>query len=169
MSEKQTESGESIEEQREWIAEQVDAVEKATGSEGAWVDGWGDELDWDGDRDAILELAGEIQCSFDDDKPNPGALELHVNTRPLDEDPFPLADRVKQLWTSEGWTVSDIVRIDDLPNRDEVSFKAERDDGAMLMLTATAASGGRLLFLTVQASCSDHPSLAWGLRGASTQ
>ncbi|MFC6234563.1 hypothetical protein ACFPZL_05645 [Leucobacter soli] len=161
LSERNEVAGRTLQEQQEWAVAQVEAVISVTGTEGLWRGRGETGPRWDEAQLRILDRSRHVSCSSEPGKVNPAGLLVRVRTDPLDEDPYRLAERVREYWATEGWTVSDVYGVEDSAAADSALIRADREDGAMLALSASDAGGGRLLFLDVQAECSNDPTVAW--------
>lgn len=161
VSETKTYGTASLNEQRNWVVGEIVSVIAATGTENRWRGTETSAPRWDEERDSILESSRKVRCSFEPDRPNPAGLMVDLWSDPLEQDPFELAERVRRLWESEGWKISDIVRKGDTAASNEVYFRADRADGSEMSLDAVDDKGGKLLLLSVQAACSSDPTVAW--------
>lgn len=154
-------SNETIDEQRAWVEEEADAAVIASGI----ADGWHqrghvpeENIAWSGlqeDRSQVIGRLSPIECSG----AGTGALNLGLNNDTAVEDATAIADGMRAFWESEGWTISDITP----PSSNEVYFRADREDGAILGFRATPTG----LLIRVTSTCSAHASVtnAFGASG----
>jgi len=161
LSERSASSDATLDELREWVSAEIDAVIEVTGVEPEWkAIGSNDVIRWVDNRERIFEGQGLSRCSFRQGEANPAAVQIALITTPLDQDPFPLLERVRDLWVERGWEVRDRVKREQVESRSQ-EIIAEQSDGSMMIFRAGDAEGGRLLGLTVTSACSNHPSVAW--------
>lgn len=161
LSERSVRSDATLIELREWVSEEIDAVIEVTGIESEWKAlGSDDDIRWLENRERIFEGQGLSACSFRSGEVDPAAVRVDLITTPLDQDPFLLLERVRELWVERGW------KVGNLPGSGQgqsqiLTMRADREDGAMATLSAGDAAGGRMLGLTVISACSNDPSVAW--------
>jgi len=160
VSEKHAGGSATLNEQRSWAIGEIDAVIDVTGTQGMWRGTASTAPRWETLVENILDNSRKVRCAFEMGKPNPAALKVDLWSDPLNEDPFELAERVRELWTAAGWEVADIIRKGDTET-ERVYFRADRADGAEMSLEASDASMRKSLTLSVQAACSSDPSVAW--------
>jgi len=151
----------TLQEQWEWAATQVEQVIARTETPGRWKGESDAEPSWERERQRILGEAERSSCTFRAGQVNPAQLLVGVWADDIDGDVFALAGRVRERWQTEGWSVSDVIRREDTIAGNEIQFRADSDRGAMLSLKAVSSDERGMLFLTVQAECSRHPSVAW--------
>ena len=145
-------TNDTLSEQRVWLAEEADKAIAASGV----PDGWHERLydrpsyPWTGpseERDRYVEGIFPRECAGS----NSGRLNFGLNNDVVLENPFLVADRVRDFWEAEGWTTSDVTP----PNDYEVYFRADREDGAILGFTASEQG----LLVEVMTSCSVNESV----------
>ncbi len=135
------------EEQLAWIETEVDAVVQATGEPDGWRSGE-ERLDWTEDRAVLLEQIETESCRPNRADPQPGRRVFTVEHTDIGA-PFAAAARVRAVWTSEGWDVSDVLDPESTGTQEDY-FRADRSDGAILALDATEHS----VILSVSTACS---------------
>lgn len=160
VSEKMSLRAATLSEQRNWVAGELDAVIKATDTQGKWRGTFKSAPQWEEQSDRILDASRKVRCAFEMEKPNPAALKVDLWSVPLEQDPFELAERVRELWEADGWKVSDLIRRGDTET-ERVYFRADRADGAEMSLEASDVLTKKRLALSVQAACSSDPTVAW--------
>ncbi len=159
LSESNAKSDATLSELREWVGEEIDAVIEVTGVKREWGLGGTSELKWVEDRERIFEVSHLPNCTYETGKVNPASVRIDLITDPLDQDPFLLLERVRNLWIERGWEVGN------LPGSGQgqsqiLTIRADREDGAMATLSAGDAAGGKMLGLMVSSACSNDPSVA---------
>lgn len=160
LSERSVRSDATLSELREWVSEEIDAVIEVTGVESEWKALGSDEvIRWVDNRERIFEGQGLSACSFSQGKVDPAAVRVDLITTPLAQDPFPLLERVRELWVERGWEVRNRFEPDQVEAK-IMELIAERDDGAMMMFGASDQEGGKMLNLMVTSACSNDPSVA---------
>ena len=160
LSERSVRSDATLSELREWVSEEIDAVIEVTGVESEWKALGSDEvIRWVDNRERIFEGQGLSACSFNQGKVDPAAVRVDLITTPLAQDPFPLLERVRELWVERGWEVRNRFEPDQVEAK-IMELIAERDDGAMMMFGASDQEGGKMLNLMVTSACSNDPSVA---------
>lgn len=150
----------TLHEQQRWVVREVEAVMEITKTTGYWRWLAENSLRWEVEQAAILDRSRKARCTFKTGEVNPAALTVDLRSDALDRDPFVLAERVRGLWKSEGWEISDIIRKGDTETP-RVYFRADRVGGALMTFEAADAPAGRMLHLSVKAECSNDPSVAW--------
>lgn len=159
LSERSARSDATLSELREWVAEEIDAVIEVTGVEYEWVAQGSDGVRWVEERERIFEGQRLSMCSFRSGQADPAAVRIDLMTDPLDQDPFLLLDRVRELWTDRGWEVRNRFEAEQVESRSQ-EIIAEQEDGSMMIFRAGEAAGGRMLGLMVTSACSNDPSVA---------
>ncbi|RGE19473.1 hypothetical protein D1J51_11490 [Leucobacter sp. wl10] len=137
----------TLDEQRSWVAGQLDLAVRASGVSDGWYDSFDEALLWSAgstaDRERLLNSLLPRGC---DGFAGRLSVTLINNDAP---DPFAAAGRVRAFWESEGWKVTDIRSYS---AGKEPYFRADREGGAELALEA--AEGG--IALEVASACSAH-------------
>ncbi len=159
LSESNAKSDATLSELREWVGEEIDAVIEVTGIEYEWVAQGSDGVRWVEDTERIFEGQRLSACSFRSGQANPAAVRIDLITDPLQQDPFPLLERVRELWTERGWEVRNRFEPEQVESRSQ-EIVAKQRDGSMMIFRAGDAEGGRLLGLMVESACSNDPSVA---------
>ena len=153
VSESAITSVETLDEQRAWLEQQADAVVAASEIPEGWHErGYIPEknVPWSAlreDRDLIIRTIAPIECGGR----GTGRLYLGLNNDIAVPDITVVADRMRAAWTAEGWTVSDIID----PSPEEIYFRADRADGAIMGFTATPEG----LAIEISGTCSAHVSM----------
>ncbi len=159
LSERNAKSDATLDELREWVSKEIDAVIEVTGVAHEWVAQGSNGVRWTEERERIFEGQRISMCSFHSEEVNPAAVRISLKTDSLEQDPFLLLERVRQLWNERGWEVGN------LPGSGQgqtqtLKIRADREDGAMATLFAADGAGGRMLGLMVESACSNDPSVA---------
>lgn len=141
-------NNETLEEQRAWVAEQLDLATGASGVAEGWYDIYWQDVFWSESRPDDKELLRGVwlpeECGSN------GAGQIEMSLKNIDvEDPLAAAARVRNFWEAEGWTVTDVLSYE---TPESTYFRADRPDGAVLALQA-AAEG---MSLEVASACSLH-------------
>ncbi|XPP26670.1 MAG: hypothetical protein ACNYNX_00375 [Leucobacter sp.] len=140
-----------VEELREWVADEVGAVIEVTGLESHWRMLLELELRWAEDRELIFERSHLPRCTTRSGQINPASARVDLISDPLEEDPFELAERVREHWEGEGWEISQL---------GPSYYRADRADGATLAIEGAEGAAGKMLVLAVQSVCSNNLSVA---------
>lgn len=124
----------TLTEQREWVAEQLDAAVLASEVlEGWFWVGGAIEPQWttniDEDRSMVLESLLPNECGG-----NSGRLDVSLKNTSF-EDPLAAAARVRAFWEGEGYAVRDLYETH---NDIEPYFIVDFEDGAALSMQASA-------------------------------
>ncbi len=141
----------TVEELREWVGGEVDAVTELTGLDSRWRMLLELELRWPEDRERIFDRSHLPRCSTQGGGTNPAAVEVDLLSDPLEEDPVALAGKVRDHWEDAGWDISQV---------GPGYYRADRADGALMTVEGAEGAGGKLLSLTVRSACSSNPSVA---------
>ena len=131
-------------EQRDWVEAQLEAGVAATGVRDGWYWGTYTRVPWSddpNDRELILESWLPNECGLG------GRLIENVRMKEGLSDPDATAAQVRELWESQGWTVTN-VRGDPYPG--SPYFRADREDGAVLAFQASTMG----MSLSVESACS---------------
>ncbi|PRI10569.1 hypothetical protein [Leucobacter massiliensis] len=132
----------TLDEQRAWVAEQLDAAVEASGVAEGWFDIYWHDVFWSADRPEDREMI--LNSLFPDDCGMGGQLITSLKNQTAD-DPLGAAARVRGFWESEGWTVSDVRSYGGNPY-----FRADREDGAVLAFQASPEG----MSMSVESACS---------------
>ena len=134
----------TLEEQRQWVETQLDQALTASGAPDGWRWVGGKiEVPWterDEDRALVLESLLPEDCGL-------GGRLITLLKNQTADDPLGAAARVRTFWESEGWTVTDIWSN---PSAAEPSFRADREDGALMGFEASVEG----MSLSVYSACS---------------
>ena len=161
VSERKVSSNSSLDELQAWVVDEVDAVMEATGVSSEWLAlGWDEEARWIGDREWIFEATERPQCTFNMGEVNPASVEVNLTTDPLEQDPFVLLERVREMWIANGWEVSNRFEPEQIQVK-TLEIVARQSDGSAMMFGARDVELGRYLVLMVDSVCSEHPTVAW--------
>ncbi len=143
-------SNETLEEQRAWVEDRLDASIAVSGVSEGWY--WGGagvpEVIWNGpqaEREGALASLLPLECG----EHGAGRLDVSLRNKAAVGDPAAVADRVRTFWESEGWTATDVWSE---PSPDEQYFRADREDGAELAFRASSSG----MVLEVASTCSAH-------------
>jgi hypothetical protein len=160
LSDRKAKTNATLGELRAWVAAEIEAVMETTGVRSEWIAlGSSEDIMWTEEPERIFEGQGLSACSFRPGQVDPAAVRIDLITEPLAQDPFPLLERVRTLWTDRGWEVRNLFE----PGQSEsnsLDIVAERQDGAMMIFGASDQAGGKLLSLMVESACSNDPSVA---------
>lgn len=147
VSEARVTTNETLDEQREWVAGQLDAVIAVSGQNEGWYDSFFRDHFWTEfspeEREHFLGGIFPDKCGGG----GSGRVSISLRNDSL-PDGFAVAERVRELWESEGWVVTDVF-ADTRPG-DDPDFRADREDGAQMSLQAD--QGGATV--SVDAACS---------------
>lgn len=161
VSERKMSSNSTLEELQDWVVAEVDAVMEVTGVQTEWLAlGWDEEARWIGDREWIFEATERPQCTFNMGEVNPASVEVNLTTDPLEQDPFVLLERVREMWIANGWEVSNRFEPEQIQVK-TLEIVARQSDGSAMMFGARDVELGRYLVLMVDSVCSEHPTVAW--------
>lgn len=143
-------SGATLVDHLGWVEEQLDDAIAKSGIPDGWVASYGQrEVPWTEDPVARHEILGSLlprACGH-------GGQLVQSLVRRNAPDPQGVAQRLRQAWADDGWVVTDVFSV---PQPAHPYFRADSDDGAKLVLDATAEG----LILKVDSSCSVDPSMA---------
>ena len=159
LSDREAKTNATLGELRAWVAAEIEAVIEVTGVESEWVASGAHDARWSEDQEQIFERTRPFACSSRPRTVDPASVRIDLITEPLDQDPFVLLERVRELWDDHGWEVRN--RFESAQSESSSrEIIAERGDGAMMSLAAGDAAGGKLLWLMVDSACSNDPSIA---------
>lgn len=150
VSDSQTWDQATLEEQRAWAQAQADEAITVLGQEEGWAMLLDDELLWPEHRTEIMGYARIDNCRPSKGSDQPARTMLDLSNLDFHE-PFEGAARLKQHWIDQGWTVTYVIDPEEAPEPEEY-FRADREDGAMLSLSASE----NYMSLAVYSSCSDR-------------
>lgn len=113
----------TLEQQREWVTSQAEAVIAITGGGERWVGFLDNDLSWEQDSQRLVAEMHSNNCTFEETGTNPASLGMDLRGKSFEGDHFALAEQVRELWESEGWKVTDVIRMGDTAagTRDPVS------------------------------------------------
>lgn len=139
----------SSDEQLAWISKQADDAVGVIGQDDGWYS-YSAEFPWPEQRDATLTNLIPDNCRPNQKGPQPGRYSLDLDNESV-TDPFEAAKRLRAHWAEQGWTITDVVPLGS--TKDPIDyFRADREDGAGLALTASEHN----VSLQLQSSCSDN-------------
>lgn len=151
----------SLEELSAWAAEELDAVIGATGVETSWetliIE---PPLNWVADREQILTDPDRPNCEYESGRANPAAVQISLITVPLDQDPFPLLERMREALAERGWDVRNMYEPGQVQAK-ALDIIASKPDGSAASARASDQAGGKMLSFRLTSVCSDHPTVAW--------
>ncbi|QZY52992.1 hypothetical protein [Leucobacter tenebrionis] len=135
----------TLEEQREWVAEHLDAAVTASNISSGWTwKGGAVEPLWTGaideDRSMILESLFPNNCGD-----NAGRLDMSLKNTDA-EDPLAATARVREFWESEGHAVRDLYATH---NDIEPYFIVDFEDGGSFSMQAGATG----MTMSVHTAC----------------
>lgn len=139
----------SPENQLAWLSTEADNVIKVIGTGEGWYKYNKGNL-WSENRDSVLANLKPRSCRPNQKGIQPGKFQLDLDNGSV-PDPFEAAKRVRAYWTEQGWTITDVVPLGS--TKDPIDyFRADREDGAVLALTASEFN----ISLQLSTSCSDN-------------
>jgi hypothetical protein len=144
----------SIDEQRMWIADELDAAIEVLGIRDGWYVSLNKENRWPEDRERILDRAYLAICGKGDIYTRPSYLRLTLQNDIPGTESFGPAEVLRDHWKAEGSEVSDVLSPTPGPVT-EVYFRADRKDGAVLGLDAFEY----MVQISADAACSDHETV----------
>lgn len=154
ISEKKVYSSATLDEQRAWVAAQLDDALEVIGQEDGWYWGFENPRPWPAEREKILQVIPSTKCKSVSG-PQPQYLTLDLgNDSP--EDPFGAAERIWKHWEEQGWEVRYVIP----PISEggiENYFRADREDGARLSFRANE----HYMSVVAISSCSDAASVKY--------
>ncbi|WP_336659062.1 hypothetical protein [Leucobacter sp. USHLN153] len=141
----------TLEELQLWVADQFDQVLRASGVERGWMDMFEEDFEWRLERTddhlSMINVWLPQTCAEVGGQLDEWLINYSV------EDSFTAATHVREHWEAEGWIVSDVMSN---PGPDEMRFRADRDDGALLGLTAYPGQ----MSIEVVTPCSVHATVS---------
>lgn len=136
----------------QWVEEEIDKAIAISGVEDGWFKSFTDEeIEWTADPRSRYEIFGSLlprACG------SGGQLVQNLVVRDAPEW-AEIAGRMWAAWEAEGWVVTDVFSTE---RPDNPYFRADRDDGAVLSLNASAKG----LILSVESPCSADATMSTG-------
>lgn len=137
----------TLDEQREWVEDQLDAGVDATGVSEGWYWGSATKIPWSDRPEGRERILGSWFPGGCDG--HAGQLDASIRIKDGVEDPAGVAARLRAFWEAEGWVVTDV--RSNASERDPY-FRADREDGAGLSFQASEKG----MSLSVYSACSSH-------------
>lgn len=143
-------TNETWEEQRVWVAGELDSAVDASGVPDGWFDLYWTDLFWAIDRpeDKAIILRGLMPHNC----VGAGARLTTAVKNFSSDSPLEAAAKIRSSWESRGWVITDIWAT---PSPGKADFRADNGDGAMLELYATE----ELISIGVYGACSVNSTM----------
>ncbi len=142
----------SRDEQAAWLESEVDAAMNVLGQTEGWYQ-HDRTRQWSEIRVQFMQDLRTESCRPSKSGFQPGRLAIRLSND-MFSDPFEAAKRLRAYWEEQGWTVTNVINPDDAKFKIDY-FRADREDGALLLFDATE----NLVVLQVRSACSENNSI----------